>query len=388
VELGGMSAVVSMNERAAGDGLVEQQREAMRLPTDLRRLSETSGLLTTCLGDVEPMPVRWLWRNRIPSKLTVIAGPPGMGKSQITLRIAATVSTGGSWPDGTPCEQGSVLMVCGEDDPADTILPRLMAAGGDPERVHMIDAIKGEHGSRPWCLEGGTEAIEMALGSRHDVRLIVIDPITAYYGRANSHSSAEVRALLAPLMRLADHHQIAVVVVTHLNKGMGLDSVNRITGSNALPAASRITYVVGEHPHEEDAYCIAVAKSNLSPVKTGIGYRVVSDRVNGGIETSKVEWMPGHVDVSGDELLSQPRESDEDLDVNSAKGQAAAFLLEQLRDGAVATKTLIERADEAGIAEKTLRRAKDRIHVRATRPGGRGPWVWQLPTTAPTEDEI
>ena len=118
---------------------------------------DISGVEVRCVADVEIKPVRWLWPGRIArGKLTMIAGDPGLGKSQVTVALAATVSTGGEWPvDGSACERGSVLILSAEDDVADTIKPRLMAAEADENRVFVLDAGRDNKGRRGWSGDNG-----------------------------------------------------------------------------------------------------------------------------------------------------------------------------------------------------------------------------------------
>src|SRR5262249_39274892 len=85
-----------------------------------------------CVEDVQAEPITWLWPGRIArGKLSLIAGDPGLGKSVLTTALASVVSRGSKWPDGTACEPGSVIFLSAEDDLADTIRPRLDAAGAD-----------------------------------------------------------------------------------------------------------------------------------------------------------------------------------------------------------------------------------------------------------------
>jgi len=331
------------------------------------------------MADIEAQKIVWLWPDRIPTKLVVWAGNPGFGKSQTTIAIAATVTTGGNWPDNTACQRGSVIFICGEDDPADTIKPRLEAASADTSKVHVIDATINTNGHhQQWLLENGVEPLERLCRRIGDVRLIVIDPITAYIGKKDGHNTSDVRGLLAPLMEIADKYKFCVIAVTHLNKATGNDAVTRVTGSGAYVAAARAAFIVGNHPTEADAYCIATLKTNLSPNKTGIGYKIVSVTNPDGIATSRVEWMPGVIDIDADQLLAPVKQS-EDIDANSAKGDAAAFLIDALVDGPVLSNKIYKAAQDAGIADRTLKRAKSALMIRSIKVDGERGWHMTLP---------
>ena len=336
-------------------------------------------LVRRCIAEINAEPVSWLWPSRLPTKLIIIAGHPGMGKSQISISIAATVSVGGRWPDSTPCEQGSVIFICGEDDPGDTIKPRLEAAGAETKHVHVIDAVLNEHGKpRQWQLEDH-EVIEKLILELGDVRLIVIDPVTAYVGKKDGHSTSDVRGLLAPLMELASREKVAILGISHLNKASQSEAMSRVTGSMAYVAASRAAYVVGRHPTDENARCLAPLKNNLGDDKTGFGYRVVSATSQDGFDTSRIEWIPGAIEVSADEILSKPTNEPEDIDSNSAKGDAAAFLIDILKNGPVPSKEVYVAADAADIAEATLKRAKKALLIKSDRIDGKPGWHMKLP---------
>ena len=346
-----------------------------RLHTDYERKS----VISRCMASIKAEPIVWLWRDRIPTKLVVLAGNPGLGKSQVSIAIAATVSIGGRWPDMTACEKGSAIFICGEDDAADTIKPRLEAAGADVEKIHIVDGLQDIEGKeQQWLLEEGIGPLRDLCAQIGDVKLIVIDPITAYTGKRDSHNTADVRGLLAPLMALADEYKITVLVISHLNKSAGGDAVTRVTGSGAYVAASRVAFVVGKHPTDDDAQCIATIKSNLSGAKTGIGYKVVSATSADDIPTSCIEWTDCNIEIDADDLLS-PKRPEEDLDVNSAKGDAAAFLIDTLKDGPLESTAVYSAADKAGIAERTLKRAKKTLLIRSTKIEGKRGWFMALP---------
>src|SRR6202035_164612 len=159
----------------------------------------------------------------------------GLGKSQFTTYLASQISTGGNWPSREgKCPQGSVLMLSAEDDIADTIRPRLEAARADIDRVHVLTAIKEATATKGFNLARDLQQLEKVLTDIGDVKLIIIDPVTAYLGATDSHKTADVRALLAPVSDLAARHAVAIVAISHLNKGGGSEAMGRITGSLAF----------------------------------------------------------------------------------------------------------------------------------------------------------
>jgi AAA domain-containing protein len=138
-------------------------------------------LVVRRVADVETTPIRWLWKDRIAlGKVTFLVGDPDEGKSYLTTAMAAHVTTGAPWPDGAPCERGSVLIISAEDDIADTIKPRLAACGADLDKVHFIETVNScKHGrkvQRLFSLQEDLDALANELNRIGDVRLVDIDP--------------------------------------------------------------------------------------------------------------------------------------------------------------------------------------------------------------------
>ncbi|MGC1977118.1 MAG: AAA family ATPase, partial [Candidatus Sulfotelmatobacter sp.] len=217
------------------------------------RPSASVSVITRAFSDITPEQLRWLWPGRIPlGKLTLLVGDPGLGKSLLTIDVASRVSRGKSFPDSATCEAGAVLMASAEDDPADTVRPRLDAANADVSRIHTLAGVRltrsdGSECERPFQLEVGIAALEDTLLRMSDVRLIVIDPISAFLGNTDSNSNAEIRGLLAPLAALAARHHVAVLSVTHLRKSPGT-AVHRAIASIAFTAAARASWAVAADP--------------------------------------------------------------------------------------------------------------------------------------------
>lgn len=304
------------------------------------------------LDDVKPEPIRWLWPGRIAiGKLTMIAGDPGLGKSLLTVELAAHVTTGKPWPvDGAECPQGAVLMLSAEDDLADTIRPRLDAAGADASSVFAMGMVReidadGRELRRLPSMAEDVELVGRVLTRKPEIRLLTIDPVSAYLGGVDSHKNTDLRAVLAPWAELAAKHRVAVVCVSHLNKGAGA-AMYRTAGSIAFVAAARAAYAVTKDKDDDRRRLVLPVKNNLGPDDAGgLAYRV---KARDGVPF--IEWEPEAIHVSADEALAADAG-----DHRSATDEATEWLRDMLADGPMPAKAVQREAREAGISDKALR---------------------------------
>lgn len=309
-----------------------------------------------------PKAVDWLWHPFIPrGKLTAIAGQMGQAKSLLTAWEAAAVTTG---RHGSP---GSVLMLSAEDDPEDTIVPRLIAANADLNRValptdHELDAnrIAG------YCDQLG------------DVRLITVDPFAAFLpARVDSWKSQHVRQALEPFRRLAQARDLAVLLVQHLNRGDSSDALARIADSQGIPALARSVLIWGPSPSDPDGdrgtcKVLTVAKNNLARGTHSAEFRIEETEVQNGIRAARLVYT-GESNVRAEDITA-------DQESRTQTDDAIAFLRDFLGDGAQEANAVKDAAREAGVSDKCLRTARERI-ARFHRPGGNhGPYVWELRT--------
>ncbi len=324
----------------------------------------------TLLSEVEPERVEWLWPGRVPlGKLTVLDGDPGLGKSAVTLDIAARVSADLELPGGERYGPAGVVLLSAEDGLADTIRPRLDAAGADTERVLALSTVPEGKAERMISIPRDLAVIERAV-MRVAAALVVVDPLMAFLsGDTNSHKDQDVRRALAPLAALAEKTRAAVLIVRHLNKAEGGNSLYRGGGSIGIIGAARSGLVVAEDPQDPERRILAPNKNNLSRPAPSLVF---------GMETAengaaRVVWH-GQSDLSAAQILESPA----DGEGKSALSEAKEFLLDELRDGPMAAKQVKKNAREADVSERTLKRAKQELRVRSEKESD-GSWTWRLP---------
>ncbi len=330
------------------------------------------------------VPIRWLWPGRIArGKVTLIAGHPGLGKSQLTLNLAAVVSTGGRWPaDGKRSERGSVVILSAEDDVGDTIKPRLEAAGADVTRCHVVDAVRDVDGAgaiylRAFSLAADVARLEALLAELGDVALVGIDPLTAYLGDADSHKNAEVRGLLAPLSEMAARRGVAVVCVSHLNKGGSSEALLRVSGSLGFVAAARAAFIVTKDADNPARRLFLPLKNNLSSDETGLAFAVEPCQLASGIETSRILWESAPVTVTADDAMAPVEATAERTEI----ADASDWLRDLLATGPVEAREVLRLAGQQGFNARMAQRARQRIGATTRREGfGKGSRVlWSIP---------
>lgn len=331
-----------------------------------------------CFSEIKPESLRWLWPGRFPlGKLSLLIGDPGLGKSLATIDLASRVSRGLAFPDGAPCEPGIAILLSAEDDPADTIRPRLEAAGADLASVITLDAVRvtladGGTGVKEFNLETDVLALEDAISACPGTRCIIVDPISAYLGSTDSHSNAGVRGLLRPLADLASRCRVAVIAVSHLSKARQA-AVRSAIGSIAFAAAARAVWAVVKDLDDPDRRLFLPVKQNLAADAGGLSFKV--EAVNG---VPRVSWDPGAVTVDVNSILSDDGQGEE----RGAREEAQEWLRETLADGPVAVAELRKTANAAGLAWRTLERAKAVLGVKTEKCGFQGSYSWKLPKTA------
>jgi AAA domain len=328
-------------------------------------------------ADVEMTKVDWLWSNHLArGKLTMLCGDSTLGKSHISISLAAALTKTGEWPDGDPAPSGSVIILSAEDAINDTIVPRLTAAGADLSRVYCLKCVRVEGQSRSFNIQTNMNLIANKVRELGDVALIVIDPVTAYLGSdLDSHRTTEVRAALLPVEQFAEEYNVAVLAISHPPKSPSTKALNFIAGSGAFTHAPRLTFMVIEDPELPDRNLLLAVKNNLGRKADGLGYSIVSSHVGPGesILSSRIEWDGRPVYMTANEAL----EAHADKRKAKATGEAEEFLRAKMQPGHnYQASDIKNEAAAAGIARRTLERAGKDLGIKKSKNGFGGKMWW------------
>ncbi len=273
-----------------GFRLVEFAKDRLSVPTDFWAVSaqdhsaERKRTSFSPAAAIKAEEIAWLWPEvAAKGALTLIAGQPGMGKSQIAIFIAATLSAGGIWPDGSRANIGSAILCETEDDPASVIRPRLEAAGADLNKIAF-----GPH----LDLTRELDTLIAQADTMPDLQLLVLSPIGSFFG-ASSYDDVTMRARLKPLLDWAAKKQVAIVGLTHPPK-QGSGDV--FAGSDVYRKVARGAWSAVTDPDDDEPLIkrkrrlLIGAKANNAPDTLRLAYRIEGVTLPSGIKTSRVAW--------------------------------------------------------------------------------------------------
>src|SRR5215471_7695564 len=354
-------------------------------PNGKARTADFPATVTIANGtEIQPSAARCVWPGWLAAgKLEILAGAVATGKTTIAIDLAATITSGGRWPDGSQAEAGDVLVWSGEDDPEDTLLPRFLAAAGARERIHFVRGVVDGGKKRPFDPSTDMAALTTAARAIASLKLVIVDPVVLMVA-GDSHKNTEVRRGLQPLSELAATTNCVALGITHLTKGTaGRDPIERVTGSLAFTAGPRLAIMAARPLDPEQKRRLVRIKSNIGPDGNGFEYSLAQEPLVGwdGLNGQRVLW--------GDPLFGTARELLNDIELpkdeapaTPKRDTATQFLRDILKDGAMPTKWIENAAKQAGLSWRTVQRAASDLGVIASRIGGiasDGEWQWQLP---------
>ncbi len=345
------------------------------------------GPVLICMADVERTEIDWLWPGRIPlGRITMLVGQPGLGKSFLTCDMTARVTTGADWPDGKKCPTGSVILICGEDDPGDTIRPRLNAHGASVNRVHLLSMVRriGEDGKLHEVMFtlADLPSLETALKAHRDCKLVVIDPIGSFIGgKVDTYRENEVREVLAPVAKLAEKYGATVLVVAHRRKASGNSADDLTMGSKGFTGIARAVWHLSRDPQNKERRLMLPGKNNLAREGDGLAFTIAG-------ELPAIEWEKEPVMMNADEALAIENAGDGPGRPATNRIEAEKWLKEQLADGQKhPVKELMAAAARAGLKHRTVERAATALAVRSEKSGFGAGSCWRLPTPAGAGDQ-
>jgi putative DNA primase/helicase len=324
------------------------------------------------MDEVVEQKVEWLWPGFLPlGKLIVLCGDPGLGKSFLTMKIAALVSRGGPWPSvlggETSGEPGSAIILSAEDDPADTIKPRLMAMGADLTKCLMHEGFVNQSDKLfDFVLGQSANHMRALAGSAPDVKLVVVDPVSAYVGETDTYNNAQVRAMLRPLSEMANEYGITVILVTHMKKGQTEKAIHRAMGSLAFTAAARVVLGVTKDKGDSEIRVVTTIKSNLSKDTRAINFQIKEGR------------------VVFQEFYENNADEPEDAESRENAATICQELVERIKgspDGLLAATDAKAIWEAAGVSESAVNMKKKRFGIRSIRKDGR--WWFTLEAKTP-----
>lgn len=354
--------------------------------TDSNNMDDIYPLVNiVCANSIEPEAISWLWNGYLArGKFHIFAGAAGTGKTTLALNLAATISTGGRFADGTKCEPANVLIWSGEDDAKDTLVPRLIASGANLDKIHFISDVTQNDEVRGFDPANDVQSLIIATGKLNlsNIALLIVDPIVNAVA-GDSHKNGEVRRALAPLVEFGQRMNCAILGISHFSKGTGgREPLERVTGSLAFGALARIVLATAKITEGETSTRIFCrAKSNIGLDGGGFEYDILQTELKNytGIFTSYATFGEA-VEGTARDLLTEPDQRETGENGNSALEDAKDFLLELLADGELAQKQIEADAKGANHSWATVRRAKSELYIISSKSKLDNRWYWKLPS--------
>lgn len=344
----------------------------------------SAALRVVSASEIEPATAEFLMPGFIPlGAITTFEGDPADGKSQVGLSIAARITQGIALPPAHSFEgqydPANVIISNFEDDPARTIVPRLIAAGADLTKIQLIREVEGFDGNdRLLCLPGDIPRIEQQIIATQAV-LWIVDVFTACLASSVSvNNDADIRRVTSQLSAMAERTKCAIVLIRHLNKKSGTHAMYRGGGSIAIAGASRSVLLVGRDPEDPDSRILASVKSNLCKSPASLRFHIEAHG-----DTSRVVWGD-QCDLQANDLLGQDHKPGGGSKLETAK----AILVDVLSNGPRGESEVLDAIESAEISTATYWRARKALNVHSEKTGFGKTGEWLLSLNGACRDEF
>jgi len=348
------------------------------------------GLLVKDASDYIMTELEWLWSQRIPKgKITLFTGKPDCGKSLALLDLIACVTTGKDFPDGAKNTMGPrrVLLAATEDDPTDTLIPRLIAAGADVSKVKIIlgtvvitsknSKLKKKRTNMD--IKRDAKILLEAVKTTPDIALLALDPITGFFGDVDVNKDKDVRPVMEELTRVLNKSGITCVGIIHSSKRSDVDAIHKVSGAGSLAAVVRAVWGFSRDSEDKKLYRMAFVKGNLGKVKGGMEYALEGTPVyinSKNVDTPHIVWGK-QTEEDADDLLRAERSN---KDGGDTKMLIATALIRSMIPAKA--KDIFKKGEQEGISDNTIRRAKYKIDGLVARQRT-GEWWWFIDGDGP-----
>jgi hypothetical protein len=341
-----------------------------------------SKLVTQLICEVEPKQIKWLWDNRIPlGMISLVVGLPGQGKSFVSLDIAARLSRGTRWPDGSPCPMGETLIFAFEEDVSIATRPRLDAMGADTTKIHVFNCIDA-HGVMSDLIDVHYHLtiLEKFCKDHPDIKLVVFDPVNSALGQTDQNNQTEVREVMTLLAKFAERTGISIIGISHFAKRSDTSALYKTVGSISFGAVARSVWCVHrDPPNEQNPYpprLFLPVKANYSIEVQGMSFDIVNNAV---------EWSSDSINTTADDAV---RANQKKQQGNNSRHEAIEFIKKSLSDGIEHwCEEIYEAAEEMGISRQRISNASRDIGVKKRRCPIDKKSFWSIRTKEVNTDE-
>lgn len=314
------------------------------------------------MDTVEAESPQWVVPGMIPrGAITMIDGDPGVGKSYFLQWVCIHLCGGKHLPwDNTHKRLRKLKIAYFDTENAMGVVTRSRLEDNGMTAFENYYQIE-----EPFAIddEEAVEAIEEQLIKKHGIDVIIIDPITAYLGATDTNNAKEVKAAFMRINKLAMDHNVAIIIVRHLNKNRSAGALNAGSGSVAFGGTVRMLMTIGWHKTEPNVRVVGCTKTNIAVRFGSLGYSIEPLPDDMGRENRSELIYEGRVDLTSEEILTTTNAKDNDL------VPAKELIKEFMEDNGVPYHKLLAQGDKRSISEKSINRASRELDLKKVSRG-------------------